>query len=169
MPLSSWICKVPQSICKEPRTYTCHPVSRGTVCGCMTSVFLKLKKCRRKGREERGSLRKILCLLLYFSNWQVFVFSPVSPGNQVLPPGASLGNGLTPEAAKDLGLPAGIAVAASLIDAHAVGLGNHPLLHGHYQCCPHMDYSQEPKTLLSYFKASKLVDSRYSNVKSSHS
>ncbi|XP_072676554.1 FGGY carbohydrate kinase domain-containing protein isoform X5 [Canis lupus baileyi] len=44
-------------------------------------------------------------------------------GNQVLPPGASLGNGLTPEAAKDLGLPAGIAVAAPLIDAHAGGLG----------------------------------------------
>ncbi|XP_070365880.1 FGGY carbohydrate kinase domain-containing protein isoform X7 [Equus asinus] len=44
-------------------------------------------------------------------------------GNQVLPPGASLGNGLTPEAAKDLGLPAGVAVAASLIDAHAGGLG----------------------------------------------
>ncbi|XP_029803915.1 FGGY carbohydrate kinase domain-containing protein isoform X3 [Suricata suricatta] len=44
-------------------------------------------------------------------------------GNQVLPPGASLGNGLTPEAAKDLGLPVGIAVAASLIDAHAGGLG----------------------------------------------
>lgn len=44
-------------------------------------------------------------------------------GNQVLPPGVSLGNGLTPEAARDLGLPAGIAVAASLIDAHAGGLG----------------------------------------------
>ncbi|XP_047644836.1 FGGY carbohydrate kinase domain-containing protein isoform X3 [Phacochoerus africanus] len=44
-------------------------------------------------------------------------------GNKVLPPGASLGSGLTPEAAKDLGLPAGIAVAASLIDAHAGGLG----------------------------------------------
>uniref|UniRef100_A0A8D1FZJ5 FGGY carbohydrate kinase domain-containing protein n=1 Tax=Sus scrofa TaxID=9823 RepID=A0A8D1FZJ5_PIG len=44
-------------------------------------------------------------------------------GNKVLPPGASLGSGLTPKAAKDLGLPAGIAVAASLIDAHAGGLG----------------------------------------------
>ncbi|XP_049735362.1 FGGY carbohydrate kinase domain-containing protein isoform X4 [Elephas maximus indicus] len=44
-------------------------------------------------------------------------------GNQVLPPGVSLGNGLTPEAAKDLGLPVGIAVASSLIDAHAGGLG----------------------------------------------
>ncbi|XP_060221866.1 FGGY carbohydrate kinase domain-containing protein isoform X5 [Meriones unguiculatus] len=44
-------------------------------------------------------------------------------GNLVLPPGASLGSGLTPEAAKELGLPSGIAVAASLIDAHAGGLG----------------------------------------------
>ncbi|XP_075412998.1 FGGY carbohydrate kinase domain-containing protein isoform X2 [Tenrec ecaudatus] len=44
-------------------------------------------------------------------------------GNQVLPPGVPLGNGLSPEAAKDLGLPPGIAVASSLIDAHAGGLG----------------------------------------------
>ncbi|KAM6265010.1 FGGY carbohydrate kinase domain-containing protein isoform 2-T2 [Spheniscus humboldti] len=44
-------------------------------------------------------------------------------GNHVLSPGESVGKGLTPEAAKDLGLPAGIAVAASLIDAHAGGLG----------------------------------------------
>ncbi|XP_069498176.1 FGGY carbohydrate kinase domain-containing protein isoform X2 [Ambystoma mexicanum] len=44
-------------------------------------------------------------------------------GNQVLFPGASVGDGLTPEAAKDLGLPEGIAVGASLIDAHAGGLG----------------------------------------------
>nr|XP_045007218.1 FGGY carbohydrate kinase domain-containing protein isoform X4 [Jaculus jaculus] len=44
-------------------------------------------------------------------------------GNVVMPPGTSLGSGLTAEAAKDLGLPAGIAVAASLIDAHAGGLG----------------------------------------------
>lgn len=52
----------------------------------------------------------------------------------MLPPGAALGNGLTPDAAKDLGLPAGIAVAASLIDAHAGGLGN-LLLHVHSQLC----------------------------------
>uniref|UniRef100_A0A8C7A319 Carbohydrate kinase FGGY C-terminal domain-containing protein n=1 Tax=Nothoprocta perdicaria TaxID=30464 RepID=A0A8C7A319_NOTPE len=44
-------------------------------------------------------------------------------GNHVLSPGESVGNGLTPEAARDLGLPAGTAVAASLIDAHAGGLG----------------------------------------------
>ncbi|XP_030061134.1 FGGY carbohydrate kinase domain-containing protein [Microcaecilia unicolor] len=44
-------------------------------------------------------------------------------GNQVLSPGAPVGNGLTADAAKDLGLPEGIAVAASLIDAHAGGLG----------------------------------------------
>ncbi|XP_015275156.1 PREDICTED: FGGY carbohydrate kinase domain-containing protein [Gekko japonicus] len=44
-------------------------------------------------------------------------------GNEILPPGAPVGNGLTPDAAEDLGLPSGIAVAASLIDAHAGGLG----------------------------------------------
>ncbi|MEE6495009.1 hypothetical protein FKM82_001927 [Ascaphus truei] len=44
-------------------------------------------------------------------------------GNQVLAPGAAIGNSLTSEAAKELGLPEGIAVAASLIDAHAGGLG----------------------------------------------
>ncbi|XP_042729243.1 FGGY carbohydrate kinase domain-containing protein isoform X2 [Lagopus leucura] len=44
-------------------------------------------------------------------------------GNHVLSPGESVGKGLTPEAAKELGLPEGIAVAASLIDAHAGGLG----------------------------------------------
>ncbi|NXC13092.1 FGGY protein, partial [Corythaeola cristata] len=49
-------------------------------------------------------------------------------GNHVLSPGESVGKGLTPEAAKDLGLPEGIAVAASLIDAHAGGLGTQFLL-----------------------------------------
>ncbi|XP_063795331.1 FGGY carbohydrate kinase domain-containing protein isoform X2 [Pseudophryne corroboree] len=44
-------------------------------------------------------------------------------GNQVVSPGSSVGNNLTPEAARDLGLPEGIAVGASLIDAHAGGLG----------------------------------------------
>ncbi|XP_065594219.1 FGGY carbohydrate kinase domain-containing protein isoform X1 [Cyrtonyx montezumae] len=44
-------------------------------------------------------------------------------GNHVLSPGESVGKGLTPEAAKELGLPEGIAVAASLIDAHAGGIG----------------------------------------------
>uniref|UniRef100_A0A8C3Y0M3 FGGY carbohydrate kinase domain containing n=1 Tax=Catharus ustulatus TaxID=91951 RepID=A0A8C3Y0M3_CATUS len=41
----------------------------------------------------------------------------------VLSPGEAVGKGLTPDAARELGLPAGIAVAASLIDAHAGGLG----------------------------------------------
>ena len=43
-------------------------------------------------------------------------------GTEVVTPGTSLGK-LTPVAAAELGLPAGVTVAASLIDAHAGGLG----------------------------------------------
>ncbi|XP_034980168.1 FGGY carbohydrate kinase domain-containing protein isoform X2 [Zootoca vivipara] len=44
-------------------------------------------------------------------------------GNEVLAPGAPVGNGLTSEAAEALGLAKGTAVGASLIDAHAGGIG----------------------------------------------
>ncbi|CAJ1071722.1 Hypothetical predicted protein [Xyrichtys novacula] len=44
-------------------------------------------------------------------------------GSVTCPPGSSLGEGLTQEAATDLGLKPGTAVGASLIDAHAGGLG----------------------------------------------
>ncbi|XP_056353759.1 FGGY carbohydrate kinase domain-containing protein-like [Oenanthe melanoleuca] len=44
-------------------------------------------------------------------------------GNHVLSPGEAVGEGLTADASQDLSLPEGIAVAASLIDAHAGGLG----------------------------------------------
>jgi D-ribulokinase len=44
-------------------------------------------------------------------------------GRSVVEPGTSLGAGLTPDAARDLGLRPGTAVAAGLIDAHAGGLG----------------------------------------------
>ncbi|XP_055007766.1 FGGY carbohydrate kinase domain-containing protein isoform X2 [Boleophthalmus pectinirostris] len=47
----------------------------------------------------------------------------LSPGNVTCPPGSPLGQGLTAEAAADLGLDPGTAVGASLIDAHAGGLG----------------------------------------------
>lgn len=50
-------------------------------------------------------------------------FVCVCPGKLILSPGEAVGKGLTPDAARELGLPAGIAVAASLIDAHAGGLG----------------------------------------------
>lgn len=44
-------------------------------------------------------------------------------GTNVVEPGASLGQGLTAEAAADLGLMAGTPVAAGMIDAHAAGIG----------------------------------------------
>jgi D-ribulokinase len=44
-------------------------------------------------------------------------------GTDVVAPGSALGTGLTQQAAEDLGLPSGIAVGASLIDAHAGGVG----------------------------------------------
>ncbi|XP_041848181.1 FGGY carbohydrate kinase domain-containing protein-like isoform X3 [Melanotaenia boesemani] len=44
-------------------------------------------------------------------------------GSVTCSPGSPLGDGLTPEAAADLGLNPGTAVGASLIDAHAGGLG----------------------------------------------
>jgi D-ribulokinase len=44
-------------------------------------------------------------------------------GTTIRPPAVPLGAGLTPEAAADLGLVAGTAVAASLIDAHAGAVG----------------------------------------------
>jgi len=44
-------------------------------------------------------------------------------GTEIVEPGTALGDGLTPEAARDLGLIPGIPVGASLIDAHAGGVG----------------------------------------------
>lgn len=44
-------------------------------------------------------------------------------GERTCCPGNLVGGGLTPEAAADLGLDPGTAVGASLIDAHAGGLG----------------------------------------------
>ncbi|WP_042259735.1 FGGY-family carbohydrate kinase [Paraburkholderia heleia] len=44
-------------------------------------------------------------------------------GQTIVEPGTPLGNGLTPEAAAQLGLRAGTAVATGVIDAHAGGIG----------------------------------------------
>ncbi|MCC8537871.1 FGGY-family carbohydrate kinase [Xanthomonas axonopodis pv. poinsettiicola] len=44
-------------------------------------------------------------------------------GSRIVAPGAALGQGLTPTAADELGLQAGIAVGAALIDAHAGAVG----------------------------------------------
>jgi D-ribulokinase len=44
-------------------------------------------------------------------------------GAEVVEPGTPLGAGLTPEAAAEMGLPAGVKVGAGLIDAHAGAVG----------------------------------------------
>jgi D-ribulokinase len=46
-----------------------------------------------------------------------------SIGAEIVPPGTSLGRGLTPETAQRMGLEAGVPVAAGLIDAHAGAFG----------------------------------------------
>jgi D-ribulokinase len=45
-------------------------------------------------------------------------------GTEIVPGGTALGNGLTEQAAAELGLNPGTAVAAALIDAHAGGVGS---------------------------------------------
>lgn len=57
-------------------------------------------------------------------------------GQQTCCPGTPVGRGLTAEAAADLGLIPGTAVGASLIDAHAGGLGTEPHI---YQTKPIYD------------------------------
>ena len=47
----------------------------------------------------------------------------MSLGTIVQAPGQPVGTGLSPRAARELGLEVGIPVATSLIDAHAGGLG----------------------------------------------
>ena len=44
-------------------------------------------------------------------------------GTRVRPMGEAVGNGLTAESARELGLPEGMAVGVSIIDAHAGGIG----------------------------------------------
>lgn len=51
--------------------------------------------------------------------WHIFSLK----GAQTCSPGTAVGEGLTQESAAEMGLVPGTAVAASLIDAHAGGLG----------------------------------------------
>ncbi|KAM9844649.1 FGGY carbohydrate kinase domain-containing protein isoform 2-T2 [Aulostomus maculatus] len=90
--------------------------------------------------KATGSLTRSLCTLVCKwtycppEGWDVSFWTAVGLedllennfskiGSQTSPPGSPLGDGLTQEAAADLGLDPGTAVGASLIDAHAGGLG----------------------------------------------
>ena len=59
----------------------------------------------------------------YSSNLEFQCFVLLLAGETVLSPGQPCGSGLTPEAAKDLGLAAGTPIGAGVIDAYAGGLG----------------------------------------------
>ena len=52
------------------------------------------------------------------------LFIGLFSGQEVVAPGSPCGQGLTAEAAREMGLLPGTPVAASIIDAHAGGLGN---------------------------------------------
>lgn len=61
-------------------------------------------------------------------------------GREIVPGGTALGAGLTAEAAAELGLRPGIAVAAGLIDAHAGGVGSVGVIAPHGTALTRMAY-----------------------------
>ncbi|MGX1789904.1 FGGY-family carbohydrate kinase [Bosea sp. NPDC055332] len=61
-------------------------------------------------------------------------------GTEIVPAGTALGAGLTAEAAADLGLKPGTAVAAGLIDAHAGGVGSVGVVSPHGTALTRMAY-----------------------------
>jgi D-ribulokinase len=61
-------------------------------------------------------------------------------GTEIVPGGTALGQGLTEQAAADLGLKPGTAVAAGLIDAHAGGLGSVGVRSAHGSALTRMAY-----------------------------
>ncbi len=89
-----------------------------------------------------GSLARSVCTLAckwtylgHADGWQADYFKKIGLsvlaedgfarlGAEVVPPGATLGNGLTERAASELGLKPGTFVASGLIDAHAGALGS---------------------------------------------
>ncbi|KAK0086555.1 hypothetical protein PV325_003003 [Microctonus aethiopoides] len=72
--------------------------------------------CNGENNWSEEFLNKIGLSTLKDNNWRRI-------GNQVQVPGESIGEGLSSEAAEELGLNKGTAVGTSIIDAHAGGLG----------------------------------------------
>ncbi len=91
--------------------------------------------------DETRSLCSLVCKWTYLGHkgydgkgWDVSFFKKIGLGDlatekfrrigqKVRPMGERVGNGLTAQAAKELGLLAGTPVSVSIIDAHAGGLG----------------------------------------------
>lgn len=59
-------------------------------------------------------------------------------------PGEPCGQGLSAQAAKDLGLLQGTSVATSILDAHAGGLGKLPILILEFFFCSHQNFFFRP-------------------------
>jgi FGGY-family pentulose kinase len=88
----------------------------GSLARSVCTVTCKWTYLAHEKRWDAGYFRDIGLAELADENF-------VRIGTEIVEPGTALGRGLTASAAGDLGLAAGTPVAASLIDAHAGGVG----------------------------------------------
>ncbi len=82
----------------------------------LCSTVCKWTYLGHEGRWDKSFFKEVGLDDLLDSNAKVI-------GERILPMGQPVGNGLTAHAASDLGLVVGTAVATSIIDAHAGGIG----------------------------------------------
>lgn len=89
----------------------------GSLARSTCTVTCKWTYLAHEGRWDAGYFRQIGLADLAEDGF-------VRIGTEIVPGGTALGRGLTEQAAAELGLTPGTAVAAALIDAHAGGLGS---------------------------------------------
>jgi D-ribulokinase len=90
--------------------------STGSLARSVCTVTCKWTYLAHENRWDEGYFRKIGLGVLADEGFRRI-------GTDIVPAGTALGNGLTAQAAADLGLLPGTPVGAGLIDAHAGGLG----------------------------------------------